>query len=101
MAFVLFFSFSISGCQIPVAGKALRILGSTHIRGRSVEHVGGEQLYIEKFEPEGRSFFIIFRLMDEERSRNWVFDRSPSTSEESHTEKKKTIPIEQAAEDPG
>ena len=55
-------SLSLSGCQFAIGNTSMWLRPATRIAPRSTDRGDGEQIYMEGFDPEGDSMFIVLRF---------------------------------------
>ena len=60
--FITALSLSLSGCQFAIGNTSMWLRPAMRIAPRSVDKGDGEQIYMEKFDPEGDSMFIVLRF---------------------------------------
>ena len=75
MVFMLMNSIFALGCQTTIGNVALMARPAIAVPPRSIEiNDGGEQVYVEKYRPEGDSLFIFIRFFPKEvRERQMSF----------------------------
>jgi len=61
---VVFIATAVAGCKFTVAGKQMRVLVTTRVPERTVEHGYGEKVRMESLEPSGDTFFVVIRTND-------------------------------------